>query len=92
MNELNDLVMRFEEDGDGSVPMIDEEDPDWDESVERKKIRQQQMRTKKRGFGKSMTISHHFHGLSTHHFLSHPHPFTLLCLIIHVILVGIPVA
>lgn len=92
MNELNDLVMRFEEDGDGSVPMIDEEDPDWDESVERKKIRQQQMRTKKRGFGKSMTIYHHFHGLSTHHFLSHPHPFTLLCLIIHVILVGIPVA
>lgn len=53
MNELNDLVMRFEEDGEASVPMIDEEDPDWDESVERKKIRQQQMRAKRRGFGKS---------------------------------------
>ena len=51
ISDLNDLVMRLEDDGEGVLAMADEEDPDWDESTERKKTKQN-IKPKRKGFGR----------------------------------------
>jgi len=48
ISELSDFVMRL--DDEEGLAMVDDQDPDWDESAERKKIKQQ-MKPKRKGFG-----------------------------------------